>query len=221
MTEDALTQILTAFIAAVSAWIVAHYTIIRSAKKDAKERQEQLDRDARYLAIRVVCLLDPFIYTCCSVAIDDGEPGADGEFRPTTEAPTINLPTGVEWRSLDPELMYRILSLPNEIDTANHSISGAMEHAATAPEYSDYFLRRRQCYARLGLCAISLANDLRGQFNIPAREDRDEDPEAHLNDALSKALREELLNSPMGSIIRHEEAKSALKVAGMPFDNGI
>ncbi|MFA5901719.1 MAG: hypothetical protein WC829_21685 [Hyphomicrobium sp.] len=53
MSADALTQISSAVIATLSAWIVAHYTIIRSAKKDANERLEQRERDARYLAIRV------------------------------------------------------------------------------------------------------------------------------------------------------------------------
>lgn len=220
MSEDTVTAISTAIIAAISAWIVAHYSINRSAKKDVRERKELQEREARYLAIRVVCELDPLIYACCSVSTDSGRTGGDGVHKAATKLPSISLPTDVDWRSLDPDLMYRVLSLPNEIAAANQSIASTMDHIATPPDYPEYFHQRRMSYARLGLCALTLADDLRTRFAIAAREDRDEDPEDHLNDALAKELREELLESPMGALVRQQETRAVLKASGIVTDDG-
>lgn len=136
MSKDTITGLSIALITALSKWAVTYYTISRAAKKDAREQQEALERDARYLAIRVVCEIDPFIYACWDVSTDGGRPGRDGKYEPAAKLPAVSIPSGVDWRALDPYLMYRVLSLPNEIAAANKSIAAAMDHIATPPLFS-------------------------------------------------------------------------------------
>ncbi len=184
--------VVTAILTTVGTWVVARYTMVGAAEKEAAARAEVREREARYLAIRLVCMLDPFIYECCSITMDNGEPDKDGYFVPTVEAPAVVLPDNVDWRSLDQQLMYRALSFPNEIQAAKQSISAALEYAGTPPDYPEFFVQRQKSFAQLGLAALSLADDLRAKFEIPAREDGDDDPPAHLSKALSAAQRDEL-----------------------------
>ena len=81
-------------------------------------------RNARYLAIRVVCVLDDFLDQCTDIVGDDGlsleQRNADGELRPQVSQPTgLLLPNDVDWRSIDHELMYSILALPSRIQNDN------------------------------------------------------------------------------------------------------
>lgn len=184
--------VVTAILTTVGTWVVARYTLVGAAEKEAAARAEVREREARYLAIRLVCVLDPFIYRCCSISMDDGEPDQDGYYVPQVEAPAIVLPDNVDWRCLDQQLMYRALSFPNDIEAAKQSISAALEYAGSPPDYPEYFIQRRKSFAQLGLAAVSLAEDLRAKFDIPLREDGDDDPLAHLNGALSKALSDDL-----------------------------
>lgn len=210
--------VLTAVVTTIGTWFVAHYSLAGSAKKEAEARAEQREREARYLAIRLVCQLDPFIYACCDVSMDKGAPDKDGYLVRTVEVPTMSLPDDVDWRCLDQQLMYRALSFPNDIGAANRSTASAMEYAASPPDYEEFFVERRKRFAQLGLAALALADDLRAKFEIPAREDGDDNPEGHLNEALSQALRDELRTSGLDCLNWGEQARVALKGAGVKFE---
>lgn len=210
---------LTALLTTAGTWVVARYTMLGGAENDAKARAEAREHDARYLAIRLVCELDPFVYACCAVSRDDGEPGSDGYYTPAEEPPSISLPGDVDWRSLDHELMYRALSFPNDIEAANRSLICAMDYVATPPEYGEYFAQRRRLFSQLGLAANALANDLRRRFQIPNREDRDEDPEADLNNALSQALSDEQKFSGHDGLNWGEQMRTALEGAGVRLED--
>ena len=130
-------------------------------------------RNARYLAIRTVCLLDRFIDDCASVAADDGtsqgQPaGKDGCYESQVTAPDfeINSLDG-DWKAIPQDFMYALISFPMHVEAADHRVSGAMENSS--PPFEDVIDERQFQYAKLGLKAAPLAEKLRRHYQIPAR----------------------------------------------------
>ena len=82
---------------------------------------------AKYLAVRVVITLDRFVDQCAVVSLDDGYlEGNRDEATATTEAPSpISFPDDVDWRSIDHQLAYDLLSLDNKLHDAQQAINAA------------------------------------------------------------------------------------------------
>ena len=55
--------LLTALVTTVGTWIVTRYSL----SQDRATRQEELDRNATYLAVRVSNVIDPFVMACIDV----------------------------------------------------------------------------------------------------------------------------------------------------------
>jgi len=149
---------------------------------------------ARYLAIRVVCILDEFLEQCAAVVGDDGmccgQRNAEGYLEAQVALPTgLPLPDDVDWRSINHGLMYRILVLPSRIEADNRVIAGVGEHSFP-PDYEEVFEERQYRYACLGLEAVALGRKLRQTYGIPSQEFGDWDPIKTLED--EKARIEEL-----------------------------
>ena len=141
-------------------------------------------RQARYLAIRIVCLLDEFLDECTNVVSDDGlssgQRNADGCLEAQVSQPkSLPLPDDVDWRSIDHGLMYEILALPSRIERDNRSISFAGEHAF-APDYREFFEERQYRYACLGLDVAAIIQSLRSTYGIPEQEMGEWDPVGYL-----------------------------------------
>jgi hypothetical protein len=155
----------------------------------SKERQSRT-RDAQYLAIRVVCALDPFISDCCNVVGDWGDEGQDGYRYARTNTPTISFPDDLNWKSIEPELMARILGLPNELIATERSLDTVMDFAATPPGYEEYFEERVFRYGQIGLATLALADEIRRTFKIPAGKFRRWDPKETLEREVTKIQKE-------------------------------
>lgn len=115
-------------------------------------------KNAEFLAIHVVCMLDRYVDGCVGVVNDDGlrygQCNAEGYREIQTSLPTFELQNlGVDWKTISAELMYRILGFPNEIQSANNSIDSSFEHVASPPDYEEGFEDRQYQYTRLGLKA--------------------------------------------------------------------
>src|SRR5436305_213062 len=96
---------------------------LQSYVADKKETHKK----ARYLAIRVVCILDKYLEDCAEVVKDDGlsfgQRNSEGCLEPQVKAPGApDYPDDVEWITIEPELMYRILSLPADVEAAHRVI---------------------------------------------------------------------------------------------------
>jgi hypothetical protein len=81
-------------------------------------------RHARYLAIRVVCVLDKYVGKCAEVVADDGlsygQRDEQGCLRSQVPTPSpLDFPHDLDWMSIEHTLMYRLLSMPNEAGAAN------------------------------------------------------------------------------------------------------
>ena len=153
--------------------------------------KQSMQSKARYLAIRVVCLLDKYLEDCVSVVKDDGlcygSRTEDGCLAPQVACPsTPNFPDDIDWKSINYDLMYEILSFPSDIEAADGIIQHTWDFAAFPPDYEEGFEERAFQYAKLGLKAYDLAKKLRDQYQIPARNYSDWDPVSELKSDLEK-----------------------------------
>ncbi len=161
--------------------------------KDSWALWRERRRDGSYSAIRLICLLEEYANKCIDVAGDDGyaygRPGGqtkDGEEYCEAQVATpepLDYPSDIAWRSLDEALMHRILALPNKARSTNRYISASSEHAFP-PIYEDYFETRQEGYARVGLDALDIVDELRRQHGVSAQSRTDLatnwDPKVHL-----------------------------------------
>jgi hypothetical protein len=65
--------------------------------------------------------------------------------------------------------MYQLLSLPRDIETANHVIDAANAFP-DPPDFEDFFEARRIHYAKLGLTAFALTEEIRMTYKLPPRK---------------------------------------------------
>lgn len=130
----------------------------------------------RYAAVRIVCVLDAYVEKCVDVVHDDGttegRPAGrtdSGEEYYSAQVDSPEPPVfadDIDWTSISPDLMYRVLALPNLAVKTERFISDASEHSYP-PDYGEFFRARWEGYADLGLEAVSIATALRRQFNLP------------------------------------------------------
>jgi hypothetical protein len=178
---------LTALVTTVGTWFVTRYQLSRQAEIERAARKEELDRTATYLAVRVSSVLDPFVTGCVAVINDSGLPDQQGEMYPEERTPTLDLPQDVDWKSIDPHLMDRILSLPNEMARAEDTIAFVGDMISGPPDHSEWFAERRYQWAKLGLMAMDLARDLRDRYKLLQRDYSIYDP----REVLERAFRKE------------------------------
>lgn len=175
---------LTAAVTTLGTWFVTRYQLKQQAETDKTTRHEEMERDGRYIAVRVVCVLDPFVLECCDIIADDGSWAEDGRRHTTIDIPKLAYPEDVDWRNMKPNLMYRILTLPNELENACRSISAADEHSGP-PDHEGYFEERRYQFANLGLTAIDLARDIRDAYGLAQPDYRRWNPRTALTQAFA------------------------------------
>jgi hypothetical protein len=177
-------------ISAASALVVV---LIGAVAVPIVRERRALNLDARYLAIRIVCILDRYVEDCASAAIDSGEEDKEGVSTPRVEAPPAPVyPSDVNWKSIEHSMMYKLLSLPASADRAANYVDGSWENASP-PDYSEFFEARSQQYSLLGLQAHALTVTLRKQYGITPVDDRAWDPVRHMKDQLKQiaALQEQ------------------------------
>lgn len=133
-----------------------------------------LKRRARYLAIRVVCVLDMYVESCLSVAHDDGllhgQRTKDGCLEP--QVPAVGAPvypSDVDWKSIDHDLMYELLSFPSRVVAGDNAIGFAWD-ISFPPDYDEFFEERGYRYSEFGLQANELAEKLAQKYEVPRKE---------------------------------------------------
>ena len=140
-------------------------------------------RRARYLAMRVLCVLDEYVIRCTEVAIDSGQRNEDGYLQTRIALPPPpSYPPDVDWNSIDHELMYRLLSLPSRAEAASRIVA-AVSDDAFPPDYDEVYEERHFQYAKLGLAANALARGVRQTYGISSEESVDWNPIEYLERA--------------------------------------
>lgn len=140
-------------------------------EKDSWSERVKKESNARFLAVRVVCVLDDLQDRCASIASDRGEGESyhsTGRREPDTELPSgLVLPDDVDWKSIEHKLAYRILSLPDKIKRSNRLIAFAAEYVTSPVEVEGYFVERRDRYVCIGLEVGNILQNLRDTYDIP------------------------------------------------------
>ena len=157
-------------------------------------RKQNDDKNARYLAIRIVCVLDNYLQSCVDVVKDDGlsygQRTSEGCLEPQVEAPGPPVfPEDIDWRSIDHELMYEILSFPTEVDAAERLIKGTLIFASP-PDYKEWFTERKYHYCMFGLMAYKLSEELSTKYKIKKMKYNDWNPVEDLTYELDVVMKQ-------------------------------
>lgn len=124
-------------------------------------------KDAEYLAVRVVCLLERFAENCALVAEDDGEEDERGRRHTVAASLAYDIDhLSVEWKSIPVSLAYDLLNFAAAVETESKGVSEAADEAEP-PGYEEYYDARQWAGIRLGVKAISLADTLRKRAKLP------------------------------------------------------
>ncbi|GAB0056032.1 hypothetical protein SIID45300_00331 [Candidatus Magnetaquicoccaceae bacterium FCR-1] len=167
-------------------WISRIFTIISTLLgsgitwgKEWHLQKRSQDRDAHYLAVRVICVLDQFASDCCAVACDDGiwdpqeNPDPQGRlFEKVKEPESILLPDDVNWKSIDNTILHKTLSLPFKLKRVKKLVNEQTEYAIYDDGYL-LFQTRQYEYACLGLDVIETTEKLKSIYKIPYSDDFD------------------------------------------------
>jgi len=160
-------EILIALVSLLLGWILA---ILKDLFNNHLSKRER----ARYLALRVVYVLEMFIDDCLRVAKDDGllnGPDWQGCLNFQTSYAKIDFQSlDVDWKSLSFDLTYEIINFPSKVEAAIDIIENAAEFGDGPPHYEEETEERRLQHARLGLLADELSTRLRAKYNIPNKE---------------------------------------------------
>lgn len=170
-----------ALTAGLSIWGTIHL-LGRSSERDTNLRKEERDRLARYLAIRVVTALDSFVTDTFGYVLDDGMPDVDGRRHPESSNPSLTLPNDVDWKAIEPNLMYQIMALPNEIAFALEVVAFYADEGFGNDD-DDHFKHRKELFSKIGLKALDLGDVLRRDYQIPPRDFGARDLRKQLQDA--------------------------------------
>jgi hypothetical protein len=153
-----------------------------------QRRKEQ--KEADYLAIQVVCQLERYVGGCAAVVADDGftEGRPDDHGYGTIQVATPKFEPEllkVEWRSLPTTLLYDVLDLPRQAESASQYVDHAFEYA-TLPDRDEGFEERQFRYATLGIAASGLATRLRQHARLPGQGIEDWNPVAYMEERLAE-----------------------------------
>jgi len=189
---DAILDIAKVLSGLFAGWLLTYLNDWLKRKRDRKD-------DAAYLSASVLIILDRFLSGCANVALDDGtaygRPAGLSEsqeqyYKAQTDIPVLTWNgLNVEWKSIEPTLMYSILSLPLELDEAKDYVNGM--HDQDSPPFDAYIFERQLRFAELGVMAADVAKRLRDTTGMPARPLKGWNPESVLRDRL-KELSERL-----------------------------
>ncbi len=149
-------------------------------------------KNAKYLAIRVVCVLDKFVEDCADVIKDDGlsygQRNSEGCLEPQVKSPGPPIfPNDVDWKSIDQNLMYNLLSLPSEVEAGDRMINFSSD-IAFPPDYEEWFDERKFHYSQFGITACKLSDELTNKYNIKKKTYNDWNPKEDLRNELNKVL---------------------------------
>jgi hypothetical protein len=141
--------------------------------KDVWLAKRKTHTDAQYLAILLGTDLGLYIDACMAVAFDDGReegPWSDFEERsPRTETPVFNpRDLDVEWKSLPPDLLDDIFSLPKGAGELRARLSQIEEYISDPPDHPEYFWQRRTGWAEIGLDVSAIVRRLRKHAGLPS-----------------------------------------------------
>jgi hypothetical protein len=143
------------------------FVFLLACIKDYFVHRKTLKRDAMYLAARLVVVLEKFAVDCANTISDNDLYSSSGGSAGTQRfsLPTLGaFPSDADWKAIAPNLVDRVMSMPNELSLVDHKILFWWE-----------VLADRDCMqtetndqsGEFGFYAWELALDLRKECNLP------------------------------------------------------
>jgi hypothetical protein len=138
--------------------------------REAGREKRSQDRDGRYIALRLVAVLERFARECADVIYDNKNADPHDEYDPNNRGvyklPELGqYPTDADWKALDPLLASRAFSLPTEIDLTKDQIRFWWD--VVGDEYAMLTEASEQA-GKCGYRAWMLATELRSRYQLPA-----------------------------------------------------
>lgn len=126
-------------------------------------------KDAEYLAMRLVLVLDALVGACYNTVHDPLTEDSEGVTENTVADPTLTLPIDGDYRAPPRSLMYELLSMPNKLDGIKEGLAGTADFSFP-PDYWGYYECREEHWSKLGLKAPDLIDALCREYKIPLPE---------------------------------------------------
>lgn len=201
-----MTDLTSAYIGLAGVIVGSTLTIV----KDFVMHFRSESKDSIYLSIQLMALLDRFADECTSVSRDEGDWDSEGRnYEATTSTPVFNpISLDVQWKTLPPLLLYRIMDLPQKTVEARSTLAHIAEFEWDPPDNVAWFEERRIQFAELGLEALDLSSTLRLRSGIPQRGSASWDPASELRnlrdcaaaERAARLAREAELNKALNAI---------------------
>lgn len=137
--------------------------------RDKEAQQDKIDKERYFLATELVFKLERFGEESVSPAKDKGDHEDEyGYSISNSQMPELAFEDiSGDWRSLPPQLMYRLRELEVLVAESKNAISDAYEFD-DPPNFTGAFFTRQQYAVKLGLQAFILAAKLRRLCSMPA-----------------------------------------------------
>lgn len=137
--------------------------------KEARFAATKQRKDAEYLAMRLVLVLDALVAACYNAVHDPLTEDSEGITENTVADPTLTLPADGDYKALPRSLMFELLSMPNKLDGIKEGLASTADFSFP-PHYSEYYEYREEHWSKLGLKALDLIDALCREYKIPLPE---------------------------------------------------
>jgi hypothetical protein len=149
-------------------------------------------KNAHYLAVRLVPILEQFLDLCYDVAFDNGTSedhpaGKDGVYETRTVIPTFLLPDDVDWKSINQKLLEQIMNLISDLHSINKFLAVEAEFNAHPP-YDEFIFVQQVKFANLSLSVDEVLTEVRRIISrLPEKYSEGWDPRAKCRELIIKA----------------------------------
>ena len=137
--------------------------------KEARFAAAKKRKDAEYLAMRLVLVLDSLVGACYNAVHDPLTEDSEGILENTVNDPTLTLPVDGDYKALPRSLMYELLSMPNKLGGIKEGLAATADISGP-PDYQEYYEYREEHWSKFGLKALDLIDALCRQYKIPLPE---------------------------------------------------
>lgn len=143
--------------------------LIFNAVKELVWETKKGKKEERYIIVQLVFILDKYISECEFLASNDGIYSQELEYVSMKyNKPELKLSAVKgEFKYLNTNMLYRLHSIESKhIQVINTLANLDDEYFEDPPDFSAYFAKRRELYAKHGLYVVELSEDICRTFNI-------------------------------------------------------
>ncbi|WP_099319839.1 hypothetical protein [Erwinia amylovora] len=141
------------------------FNTVKEAIWEIKKRK----REERHIVIQLIFILDEYISCCDFLSYNEGVYDPQLQYRVTKyEEPELKLSmVKGDYKNLDTDMLYRLHSINSKRAQVRSELSNLDDSFYDdPPEFSAYYSKRQELYAKHGLYVIELSEDICQKFNI-------------------------------------------------------